>query len=102
MTCEVPSAVATDVDSAATFVAQSNAAGSNGYGTFSIDAAGVWTYTMNDAHDEFVGGITTPTASRWRCDIAHSQNANTRNAPKDFTADLQANLLGSGLPCWLN
>ena len=48
---------ATDVDSAATFVAQSNAAGSNGYGTFSIDAAGVWTYTMNNAHDEFVGGV---------------------------------------------
>ena len=31
-------------------------AGSNGYGKFSIDAAGAWTYTMNSAHDEFVGG----------------------------------------------
>ena len=31
-------------------------AGSNGYGKFSIDAAGTWTYTMNNAHDEFVGG----------------------------------------------
>ena len=45
---------ATDVDSAATFVAQSDVAGSNGYGKFSIDAAGTWTYTMNSAHDEFV------------------------------------------------
>ncbi|RWP72736.1 MAG: adhesin, partial [Mesorhizobium sp.] len=49
---------ATDVDSSAAFVVQTNVAGSNGYGTFSIDAAGVWTYTMNDAHDEFVGGTT--------------------------------------------
>ena len=39
-----------------TFVAQSNVAGNNGYGKFSIDAAGTWTYTMNSAHDEFVGG----------------------------------------------
>ena len=49
---------ATDVDSAATFVAQSNAAGSNGYGHFDIGASGVWTYTANTAHDEFVGGVT--------------------------------------------
>ena len=35
---------------------QTNVAGSNGYGKFSIDAAGVWTYTMNNAHNEFVGG----------------------------------------------
>ena len=47
---------ATDVDSSATFVAQSDVAGSNGYGKFSIDAAGTWTYTMDNAHDEFVGG----------------------------------------------
>src|SRR3954453_8113980 len=47
---------ATDVDSAATFVAQSNVAGDHGYGKFSIDAAGTWTYAMNDGHDEFVAG----------------------------------------------
>jgi VCBS repeat-containing protein len=47
---------ATDVDSAATFVAQSNVAGNHDYGKFSIDAAGTWTYTMDSAHDEFVGG----------------------------------------------
>src|SRR5262249_56297601 len=35
---------------------RSNVAGSNGYGKFSIDASGVWTYTMNNAHNEFVGG----------------------------------------------
>ena len=39
-----------------TFVAQTNVAGSNGYGTFSIDATGAWTYTMDNAHNEFVGG----------------------------------------------
>ena len=48
--------IATDVDSSATFVAQTDVAGSNGYGKFSIDAAGAWTYTMNTAHNEFVGG----------------------------------------------
>ena len=47
---------ATDVDSSNAFVAQTDVAGSNGYGKFSIDAAGTWTYTMNGAHDEFVGG----------------------------------------------
>ena len=37
-------------------MAQTNVAGSNGYGTFSIDASGNWTYTMNSAHNEFVAG----------------------------------------------
>ena len=46
------------MDSSAAFVAQTGVAGTNGYGTFSIDAGGAWTYTMNSAHDEFVGGTT--------------------------------------------
>ena len=46
----------TDVDSATTFVAQTNVAGSNGYGKFSVTTAGAWTYTMNTAHDEFIAG----------------------------------------------
>jgi VCBS repeat-containing protein len=46
----------TDVDSATTFVAQTNVAGSNGYGKFSVTMAGAWTYTMNTAHDEFIAG----------------------------------------------
>ena len=45
-----------DVDSPATFVAQAGTAGS--YGTFSIDAAGAWTYTASSAHDEFAAGTT--------------------------------------------
>ncbi len=49
---------ATDVDGPATFVAQTGIAGTNGHGSFSIDAAGTWTYTMNNAHDEFVAGQT--------------------------------------------
>ncbi|TIT37623.1 MAG: adhesin [Mesorhizobium sp.] len=48
--------VATDPDSSNAFVVQTNVAGSNGYGTFSIDATGHWTYAMNGAHNEFVGG----------------------------------------------
>ncbi|MFO1079062.1 MAG: VCBS domain-containing protein [Reyranellaceae bacterium] len=47
---------ATDVDSAATFQVASNVAGSNGYGKFSIDATGAWSYATTTAHDEFVGG----------------------------------------------
>ncbi len=50
--------VASDIDSSNAFVVQSGAAGSNGYGTFSITAAGVWTYTMSSAHNEFVSGQT--------------------------------------------
>ena len=46
----------TDVDSAATFVAQAGAVGSNNYGTFTLAANGAWTYTMNAAHNEFVAG----------------------------------------------
>ncbi|MEK1941734.1 MAG: retention module-containing protein, partial [Pseudomonas sp.] len=39
-----------DIDSPATFVAQTNSAGN--YGTFSIDAAGVWSFTANSAYNE--------------------------------------------------
>jgi VCBS repeat-containing protein len=46
----------TDVDSPTTFIAQTNVAGTNGYGKFTVNAAGVWTYVMNNAHDEFVAG----------------------------------------------
>jgi VCBS repeat-containing protein len=48
----------TDVDSPATFVAQTNVAGSNGHGRFSINSAGAWTYTADNAHNEFVEGQT--------------------------------------------
>jgi VCBS repeat-containing protein len=41
-----------DVDSAATFVAQSDAAGT--YGQFSIGTDGAWTYTASSEHNEFV------------------------------------------------
>ena len=43
-----------DVDSPATFVAQSGTAGA--YGTFAIAADGTWTYVMDGAHNELVGG----------------------------------------------
>ncbi|WP_223466435.1 beta strand repeat-containing protein, partial [Pseudomonas sp. GL-RE-26] len=45
-----------DVDSAATFVAQTNTAGS--YGQFSIGTDGAWTYVATSAHDEFAAGTT--------------------------------------------
>jgi VCBS repeat-containing protein len=47
-----------DVDGTASFVAQSNVAGSNGYGSFSVASNGVWSYTMGSAHDEFDAGVT--------------------------------------------
>src|SRR5919206_107246 len=47
---------ATDPDSSNAFVTQTNVNGSNGYGQFSIDVNGNWTYTMNTAHNEFVAG----------------------------------------------
>ena len=45
-----------DVDSAATYVAQTDTAGT--YGKFSIGTNGAWTYTASSAHNEFVGGTT--------------------------------------------
>ncbi|WP_218281376.1 MULTISPECIES: VCBS domain-containing protein, partial [unclassified Pseudomonas] len=45
-----------DVDSATTFVAQSNTAGS--YGQFSLDTDGAWSYVADSAHNEFVAGTT--------------------------------------------
>ena len=48
----------TDVDSSATFVAQTNAAGSAGYGKFTINANGAWSYATDTAHNEFKAGQT--------------------------------------------
>ncbi|WP_417069543.1 retention module-containing protein [Niveibacterium terrae] len=48
----------TDVDSPATFIAQSNVAGSNGYGHFTVNTDGSWTYTADSAHNEFEAGKT--------------------------------------------
>ncbi|ROL75322.1 type I secretion protein [Pseudomonas chlororaphis] len=45
-----------DVDSAATFVAQTNTAGS--YGQFSIGTGGAWTYVADTAHNEFAASTT--------------------------------------------
>ena len=45
-----------DVDSAATFVAQSNTAGS--YGQFSLGTDGAWSYVADSAHNEFAAGTT--------------------------------------------
>ncbi|MBP5085017.1 VCBS domain-containing protein [Pseudomonas chlororaphis] len=45
-----------DVDSAATFVAQTNTAGN--YGKFSIGTSGAWTYVADSTHNEFAAGTT--------------------------------------------
>ena len=45
-----------DVDSPATFVAQTGTLGN--YGTFAITSAGAWTYTASSAHNEFAAGTT--------------------------------------------
>jgi len=49
---------ATDVDSSAAFNVLNAVEGANGYGKFSVDAAGHWTYTMDSAHTEFIKGRT--------------------------------------------
>lgn len=48
----------TDVDNPATFVAQSNVAGTGNYGLFTIGTNGVWSYAMDSAHNEFKAGVT--------------------------------------------
>lgn len=48
----------TDIDSAATFAAQTNTVGDHGYGKFSLTTSGAWTYTMDSAHNEFAAGQT--------------------------------------------
>src|SRR4051794_20411861 len=45
-----------DVDSPATFQAQTGTAGT--YGSFSIGTNGAWTYTASSAHNEFAAGTT--------------------------------------------
>ena len=38
------------------FIAQTDVSGNNSYGKFTINTSGSWTYTMNNAHNEFVSG----------------------------------------------
>jgi VCBS repeat-containing protein len=79
--------VATDPDSSNLFTVQTNAAGSNGYSTFSINAAGVWTNTMNNAHNEFVGGtdytdsITVATADGTQQQLTVTIHGSNESAP---------------------
>jgi VCBS repeat-containing protein len=47
-----------DPDSSAAFNAQAGVAGTNGYGSFSVDATGAWTYTTNSALDSLAAGQT--------------------------------------------
>jgi VCBS repeat-containing protein len=47
-----------DVDSPTTVVAQTAVNGSAGFGKFTISTAGVWSYTMNTAQNQFVAGQT--------------------------------------------
>jgi VCBS repeat-containing protein len=45
-----------DIDNLSTFNAQDDIAGNHGYGHFSIDTSGFWTYTLDNAQDQLVGG----------------------------------------------
>ena len=47
-----------DIDSSPTFTVLNDVPGTQGYGTFSLDAQGNWTYRMNGAHNEFEAGKT--------------------------------------------
>ncbi len=48
----------TDIDSATTFGAQNNVAGDHAYGKFNLTTGGAWSYTMDNAHNEFAAGQT--------------------------------------------
>ncbi|MBK9623659.1 MAG: hypothetical protein IPO38_03585 [Rhodocyclaceae bacterium] len=50
--------VITDIDSPTTFTALTAVAGSNRYGTCNMSTAGVWTYTANNAQNQFAAGTT--------------------------------------------
>ncbi|MDQ0559402.1 T1SS-143 domain-containing protein, partial [Rhizobium mesoamericanum] len=86
----------TDVDSPSTFVAQTNVAGSNGYGKFSIDVNGNWTYTANSAHDEFKAGQTftdsfTVTSADGTTTTVTVNIAGTNDAPQTNAASGSGN-----------
>ena len=77
----------TDVDSSQTLVAQTNVSGNNGYGKFTVGTNGVWTYTMNTAHDEFVAGqnytdsITVTSADGTASQVITVTIAGTNDSP---------------------
>jgi VCBS repeat-containing protein len=71
-----------DVDSPATFQAQSNTAGS--HGSFSIDAAGAWSYTADSAFDELnVGDSLTDSFSVFSADGTETEVSVTINGTND-------------------
>ncbi|WP_123360323.1 VCBS domain-containing protein, partial [Pseudomonas frederiksbergensis] len=71
-----------DVDSAATFQAQSGTAGANG--TFAIDAAGNWSYTANSAFDALnVGDSLTDTFTVLSADGTATAVTTTINGSND-------------------
>ena len=79
----------TDVDSAATFVAQTNVAGANG--TFSIAADGSWTYTANSAFDNLnVGQIVSDTFTVASADGTTSTVKVTINGTNDAAVVIRA------------
>src|SRR5207253_1644512 len=47
-----------DPDSSAAFNPQAGVAGTNGYGSFDVDATGAWTFTTNSALDSLAAGQT--------------------------------------------
>src|SRR5207253_2973234 len=72
----------TDVDSAQTFVAQTNVAGANG--TFSIAANGAWTYTAHSAsHPLYVGQSVSDTFTVASADGTTSTVQVTLNGTND-------------------
>ena len=87
----------TDVDGAASFVAQSDVAGSKGYGVFTLNSNGKWSYKTNDALNKFVAGavytdtlaITSAdgTASTITVNILGTNDAPVISVPKAQTFD---------------
>src|SRR5258706_3565026 len=69
-----------DVDQGqSNFTAQAATAGSNGYGTFTLDAAGNWTYTANDSQTAIqqLGAGQSITDSFTATSYAHTSELNS-------------------------
>jgi len=81
---------ATDVDSAATFVAQTDVA--TAYGTFSIDATGAWTYTLDDGNADVEalgsGGTLHDLVTVRTAPASRSTSRSTGRAPMDLTSPI--------------
>ena len=87
--------VSGSLSSASTFVAQTSVAGANGYGTFTIDTAGAWSYVMDDAHDEFEAGTTYTDSITVATAVGSTSSLKVKIAGTNDSAVISGNTTGS-------